>query len=192
MSSFSKLLRKVRGCEACEDLPLGPGPLLQADPAAKILIAGQAPGRKTHEKGRPFDDVSGERLRDWMGVSCEEFYAPKNFAIIPMGFCFPGTGRSGDLPPRTECAELWREKLLSELQNVELTIILGRYALNYHLPKEKGKSLTNIVSNWREYLPSCLPLPHPSPRNSLWLRKNKWFEKDVIPALRGRISELIE
>ncbi len=191
MESISSLLTEVRACTLCEaNLPLGPRPVIQLHPSAKILIAGQAPGRKVHESGIPFDDASGDRLREWLGVSREVFYNPKQFAIVPMGFCFPGTGKSGDLPPRPECAETWRKRVLAQLSNIEMTLVLGKYAQAYHFGKS-ASSVTELVKSWRHYWPEILPLPHPSPRNNIWLRKNPWFEGEVLPVLRDRVSEVI-
>ena len=189
--SYSSLLAEVRACTICAaHLPLGPRPVVQLDPSARILIAGQAPGRKVHESGIPFDDASGNRLREWMGITREVFYDPKQIAIIPMGFCFPGTGKSGDLPPRPECAPAWREPLLEQLDRVEMTLVLGMYAQDYHFGTKRPK-LTELVKSWREYWPELVPLPHPSPRNNIWLRRNPWFEEEVIPALRERVSSLL-
>lgn len=191
MSSLSALLTEVRQCQLCaEHLPLGPRPVLQAGPSARILIAGQAPGRKAHASGVPFDDASGERLRNWLGVSRETFYDPERIAILPMGFCFPGTGKSRDLPPRPECATTWRQGLLAELRQIELILVIGQYAQAYHLPDETG-NLTDTVRDWRRHWPTVLPLPHPSPRNNLWLSKNPWFEVEVLPALCQRVIELL-
>ena len=191
MPSFASLLADVRGCVLCtEQLPLGPRPIIQAHPLARILIAGQAPGRKVHETGVPFNDASGERLRAWLGLSRQVFYDAKQVAILPMGFCFPGTGRSGDLPPRPECAPMWRTALLSRLKNLELTLVIGQYAQAYHLPDE-AESVTAAVQAWRKNWPHIVPMPHPSPRNNLWLRRNPWFERDLIPALRTRVTEVL-
>ena len=172
-------------------LTLGPRPVLQMHPMARILIAGQAPGKKVHESGIPFDDASGKRLREWLGVSRDVFYDPKQVAILPMGFCFPGSGRSGDLPPRPECSPAWREQLLSHLRQLEVTVVLGKYAQTYHFG-DANSSVTELVRAWREYWPNVVPLPHPSPRNNLWLRRNPWFEVELLPALRQRISESLE
>lgn len=182
---------EVRACRLCAThLPHGPRPVLQIDPGARVLIAGQAPGRRVHESGVPFQDASGERLRDWMGVSAETFYDPSRIAILPMAFCYPGRGRSGDLPPRPECAEAWRRRLLARLPKLELTLVLGEYAQAYHLGPERKPRLTECVRSWRDYWPTRLPLPHPSPRNNLWLRRNPWFEREVLPALRARLRAL--
>ncbi|MGB5485084.1 uracil-DNA glycosylase family protein [Parasphingorhabdus sp.] len=188
---LDELLANIRSCAICKDLPLGPRPLLQASANAKILIVGQAPGSKTHQKGRPFDDASGKQLRQWLGVTEDQFYDPRLFAIIPMGFCFPGTGKGGDLPPRPECAPAWREPLLQALPNVQLTLILGQYALDWHLGERKSRTLTETVSRWQEFWPDHLPLPHPSPRNIRWFKANPWFETDVIPVLQKRVSVLV-
>ena len=191
MRSFSSLLAEVRACPLCEaHLPLGPRPVLQLHPKAKLLIAGQAPGKKVHESGVPFDDASGNRLREWLGVTREVFYDPKQIAILPMGFCFPGSGKSGDLPPRPECAPAWRKQLLRQLRHLELTLVLGQYAQAYHFG-DVSLSLTERVKSWRTYWPKMLPLPHPSPRNNIWLRRNPWFEAELLPLLRNRVSELL-
>ena len=190
MTSFSSLLADVRACTICEKhLPLGPRPLLQGHPNAKILIAGQAPGRKTHESGIPFDDASGKRLREWLGITRETFYDPQQIAILPMGFCFPGTGKSGDLPPRPECAPAWREQLLGQLNRLKLTLVIGQYAQVHHM-SESG-TVTELVQSWRNHWPQVVPLPHPSPRNNLWLRRNPWFEAELLPALQGRVAEVM-
>ncbi len=188
---IARLLNDVRACTACADLPLGPRPIVQLDHRARILIAGQAPGVRAHNAGIPFDDPSGDRLRDWMGIDRETFYDPSRIAILPMGFCYPGTGKSGDLPPRPECAALWRNKLLAKLPNLDLTLVIGQYALNWHLPESRALSVTDAVRSWRSHMPGVLPLPHPSPRNNRWLKTNPWFEADVLPTLRERVGALI-
>jgi len=193
MTNFIKLIDQVRHCTLCaEHLPHGVRPVLQINSKAKILIAGQAPGRKVHESGIPFDDASGDRLREWMGISKETFYDDEQIAILPMGFCYPGTGKSGDLPPRPECALAWGEKLLQQLPNLELVLAIGQYAQAYHLPKKK-KTLTETVQCWQTYLekshPAVLPLPHPSPRNNIWLKRNPWFVDEVLPILKQRINK---
>ncbi len=191
-NKFCTLLRDVRNCRICESfLPLGPNPVLQINPKAQILIAGQAPGKRVHETGIPFDDPSGDRLRDWMGISKEVFYDEKKIAILPMGFCYPGTGKSGDLPPRPECAEHWHKKILQQLTNIQLTLVIGQYAMKYYLRDTKCKNLTETVKNWEMYWPTILPLPHPSPRNNIWLKKNAWFEQELLPELKKRIIKLI-
>ena len=188
---MAALLKSVKACTFCKDLPLGPKPILQGNPAAKVLIAGQAPGRITHNKGIPFDDPSGVRLRQWMGVSDATFYDPSQIAILPMGFCFPGTGKSGDLPPRPECEKAWRLPLLDCLPNIELTLIIGQYAMDWHIADGKKMTLTNRVLDWGKYFPERLPMPHPSPRNNRWLKNNPWFDSDVLPALKQRISDIL-
>lgn len=187
---FSHLLNSIHNCQACADvLPCAPRPILQADPAARILIAGQAPGLKAHNSVLPFDDTSGERLRQWLGVTRGQFYDATRFAIVPMGFCYPGRGKSGDLPPRKECAQLWHKRLLTQLNRVELIIVVGGYAQDWHFNDKL--SVTQRVSNWSDYWPAMIPLPHPSPRNNIWLRRNPWFEEQVVPQMQERVAELI-
>lgn len=191
MTTASTLLNKVRSCTLCTDhLPLAARPILQLHPQARILVAGQAPGRKVHDSGVPFADASGDRLREWLGLSADMFYNPKYVAILPMGFCYPGTGKSGDLPPRPECATAWRQQLLSQLRELKLTLVIGQYALAYHLPGSNA-SVTDAVLSWRDHWPQVVPLPHPSPRNNIWLRKNPWFAKELLPLLRKRVSEVV-
>ncbi|MBH0039275.1 uracil-DNA glycosylase family protein [Pseudoalteromonas sp. SWN166] len=187
-----QLMDQVSKCVICEPhLPLGARPVIQFSPNARILIAGQAPGIKVHETGVPFNDASGNRLREWLGLTRDEFYNANNIAILPMGFCYPGRGKSGDLPPRKECAPAWREQLLAALPNIELTIVLGKYAQAYHLPDTKKLPLTELVKSWREYWPNYLVLPHPSPRNNIWLKKNPWFEQTVLPELSERVATIL-
>ena len=191
MTALASLLADVRACTLCaEHLPLGPRPVVQLHPAARILVVGQAPGRKVHATGLPFNDASGDRLRDWLGVSREVFYNPRKMAILPMGFCFPGTGSAGDLPPRPECAPAWRSALLAHLKHLRLTLAIGRYAQAYHLP-QAGTSVTEVVRAWRMHWPLVVPLPHPSPRNNLWLKRNPLFEQELLPELRARVSEVL-
>lgn len=190
-SAAASLLAEVRACTLCAPhLPMGPRPVLQLDPAARILIAAQAPGRKVHETGVPFNDASGDRLRHWLGVSREQFYDPTLFAIVPMGLCYPGRGRSGDLPPRPECAPRWRRPLLQTLGRLRLTLVIGRYAASYHLPGERS-GLTTAVQRWRQYWPDTVPMPHPSPLNNGWLVRNPWFEQELVPLLRARVAEVL-
>lgn len=192
MQTLSSLLTDVRACKLCEEhLPLGPRPIVQINAAAQLLIAGQAPGRKVHETGIPFNDPSGDRLREWLGISRDAFYDAKHVAILPMGFCYPGTGSSGDLPPRPECAHTWRANLLSRLTNIKLTLVIGQYAMAYHFPNDT-LTVTQAVLAWRKYWPDKVVLPHPSPRNNLWLKRNPWFEKDLIPELRVLVSNLLK
>ena len=188
MTSMTALLKDVRACTLCAaHLPLGPRPIVQAHTAARSLVASQAPGRKVHETGIPINDPSGERLRAWMGISRDVFYDPKVVALLPMGFCFPGSGTSGDLPPRRECAPAWRAPLLAHLPRIELTLVIGQYAMAYHLPEAKG-SLTEVVRDWQKLPPHILLLPHPSPRNNGWLKHNPWFEAELLPVLRQRVA----
>lgn len=188
--SDDALLANVRACTRCENLPLGPRPIIQWSPRARILIAGQAPGRITHAKGIPFDDPSGDRLRGWLGVDRATFYNPSLFAIVPMAFCYPGSGKSGDLAPPPICAELWRSALINRLDRLQLTIILGRYAIDWH-EHSTGGSVTENVARWREFLPARVVLPHPSPRNRRWLAQNGWFENDLLPQLHQRVKEIL-
>lgn len=189
--SLTSLLQQVRSCTLCAAaLPCGPRPVLQVHSEARLLIAGQAPGRRVHETGLPFNDPSGDRLRSWLGIDRETFYRDPRIAIIPMGFCYPGTGKSGDLPPRPECAEAWRGPLIEQLPHLELTLAIGQYAQHWHLP-ERERNLTETVRNWRACWPRVMPLPHPSPRNNLWLRRNPWFEEEVLPVLRQRVQLLL-
>ncbi len=193
---FVQLLNDIHQCRLCKEfLPLGTNPVLQISPTAKIIIAGQAPGIKVHQSGIPFDDKSGERLRQWLGIDKITFYNDKVFAILPMAFCYPGKGKSGDLPPRPECAEKWRRQLLKQLPCTELIITIGTYAQNWHLPEKEHKTLTETVKNWRCYYrettPAVMPIPHPSPRNNIWLKKNAWFEQEVIPVLQAQVQKII-
>ena len=196
MTTFSDipladLLREARACKSCENLPLGPRPILSAKPSAKILIIGQAPGTKVHASGIPWDDPSGDRLRRWMGLDVVQFYNPEQVAIMPMGFCYPGRGLSGDLPPRHECAPKWHKKILERLPQVKLTLLIGQYAQAYYL-NDKYKTLTERVKNWQSFnSEGYLPLVHPSPRNQRWLKNNPWFEKEVIPVLQTQIRGML-
>jgi len=191
---FEALLQEVRTCTLCsEHLPNQPRPVLQAHPDARVLVAGQAPGRRVHETGLPFNDPSGDRLRDWMGVDRATFYDERHIALVPMGLCYPGTGKGGDLPPRPECATAWRERLLEALPNIELTLLVGSYAIAWHLyPERRPPPVAETVAHWRDWWPSLVPMPHPSPRNNRWLRERPWFEAEVIPAVRTRVKKLLE
>lgn len=195
MPQFRELVAEIRACTVCmgkgDDLPLGPRPIFQADPAARILLSGQAPGRITHAKGVPFDDPSGDRLRAWLGVDRATFYDPTKFAVVPMGFCFPGTGKGGDLPPRPECAPLWRDRLIASLPNIELFVMMGRYTIDWHLKPAIGTPLGDIAREWRKEWPARIALPHSSPRNQRWFREHPWFEAEVLPALRARVAEIL-
>ena len=191
MASFQTLLNDVKACSICKEfLPLGPRPILQFHPKAKILIAGQAPGKKVHESGVPFDDASGKRLREWLGITSDVFYDSKLISILPMGFCYPGTGKSGDLPPRLECAVEWRKKLIQKLVDIELILVIGQYAQKYHFDK-RNSSLTDLVKSWRTYWPNMVPLPHPSPRNNIWLKQNPWFEAKLLPNLKKQVASVL-
>ena len=190
--SLQALAQQARACTLCAPhLPHAPRPVLQVGRRARILIAGQAPGRKVHASGIPFDDASGERLRQWMGVDRDVFYNPDLVALVPMGFCYPGTGASGDLPPRRECAPQWRAPLLAALPKIELTLLLGQYALAWHLPEQSALSVTEAVSAWRNHWPAVLALPHPSPRNNIWLKRNPWFAEQVLPQLQARVRAIL-
>lgn len=182
------LLHEIDSCRLClQHLPLPPRPIIQAGEAARILIIGQAPGLRAHETATPWNDASGERLRDWLQVSREQFYNPELFAIVPMGFCYPGKGKSGDLPPRKECAPQWHARLLAQLPNIQLTLLIGQYAQQYYLPNSHS-NLTERVSDWRQLPPQLLALPHPSPRNIAWFKRNPWFEQELVPELRRRVA----
>jgi uracil-DNA glycosylase len=191
MPALQTLLPQVRACRLCEHaLPLGPRPVVQISRSATILIAGQAPSRRVHETGIPFNDPSGDRLREWMGIGREVFYDARKIATLPMGFCYPGTGKNGDLPPRPECAPAWREALLAQLPDLQLTLVIGLYAQAWHLHSGK-QSVTATVRAWKGYWPTQLPLPHPSPRNQMWLKQNPWFAREVLPMLRRRVRALV-
>ena len=189
--TLDALLAAVRDCRACEThLPLGPRPVLRAGETARILIVGQAPGARVHTSGIPWDDLSGERLRTWMGVDKEVFYDESRIAIIPMGYCYPGRGTDGDMPPRRECAVLWLDQLLARLPRIELTLLIGQYAQRHFLGSRRKPSLAETAKAWREYAPRFIPLPHPSPRNQPWLKQHPWFERQLVPMLRARIKAL--
>jgi uracil-DNA glycosylase len=188
---INELLTDIRSCVVCaKRLSAGPRPIVQADVGARVVIIGQAPGRRVHESGVPWDDPSGRTLRDWLDLSVEEFYDPSTVALVPMGFCYPGSTKSGDKPPRPECAPLWHGKLLNLLPTERLDVIIGTYAQARYVP-ERAKTLTATVANWAAYLPSQIVLPHPSPRNRNWITKNAWFETDVLPAVKARIRQVL-
>ena len=194
MTELDELLAGIRACRLCaEVLPHEPRPVLQAGADARILVVGQAPGRRVHETGLPFNDPSGDRLRDWMGIDRTVFYDPARLNIVPMGFCYPGTDpRGGDRPPRPECAAHWRERLMAALGEQELTLVIGQYAIRWHLGREAlREGVRGVVRRWREFAPAVFPMPHPSPRNIGWLRRNPWFEAEVVPALRRRVAEIL-
>ena len=187
-----RLLETVRACRACEaNLPLGPRPVLQAGATAKVLIVGQAPGAKVHASGVPWDDRSGERLREWMGIDATVFYDRACVAIVPMGYCYPGRAASGDLPPRRECAQLWLDRLLAELPRIGLTLLVGHYAQAHFLRGMGHTSVTATTRNWRAHAPRVIPLPHPSPRNVAWFKANPWFDDELLPVLRRGVHKLV-
>ncbi|PWI33759.1 IclR family transcriptional regulator [Vibrio albus] len=178
------LLQEIRACTLCEpELPLGANPVIQASPTARLMIIGQAPGTRVHKTSLPWNDPSGDRLRNWLELDRDTFYDPAQIAIMPMGLCYPGKGKSGDLPPRKECAPQWHQKVWDELPNIGMTLLIGQYAQNYYL-KDKPKTLTETVHQWEKWAPEFIPLPHPSPRNTLWLKKNPWFEEGVVAYIR--------
>jgi uracil-DNA glycosylase len=186
------LLKEISQCTLCKKhLPFKPFPVLQAGPDAKIIIIGQAPGLKVQQSGKPWDDASGKKLREWLGVYDETFYNPQKIALVPMGFCYPGKGTSGDLPPRPECAPQWHRLLLMAMKKVELIILIGQYSQNYYLGDKAKENLTATVKEFKKYLPQYFPLPHPSPRNRFWLVQNKWFEKGTILILQKKVRELL-
>lgn len=190
---MNQLLSEIKNCSVCkEHLPLGPRPIVSAHPESKIAIIGQAPGSKVHQTGVPWDDPSGKQLRKWLGVTDEQFYDERLLALIPMGFCYPGRGKSGDLPPRPECAPLWHQSLLDQMPKLKLTILIGQYAQVRYLGDAMEKNLTETVKNYKSYLPKYMVLPHPSPRNRFWLSKNPWFEEEVIPQLQKAVSSTLK
>ncbi len=189
----NSLLEEIKQCQICSDkLAHGINPVVSFSDHSQIAIVGQAPGRKVHESGIPWDDKSGERLRSWLGVSDEQFYDSKIFALIPMGFCYPGTGKSGDLPPRKECAPAWHSKVFDSMPNISLRILIGKYAVDHYLKHNTEKNLTETIKQFHLHLPQYLVLPHPSPRNNIWLKKNSWFEKEIVPHLQERVHEILK
>ena len=190
--TLNELLVQVRSCHLCaEHLPLGPRPVVRAQPGARLMIIGQAPGTKVHASGIPWDDASGKRLREWLQMDRETFYDENRVAIMPMGFCYPGTGKSGDYPPRPECAPLWHQQILQAMPDIELTLLIGNYAQKYYLKNHIQKTLTDTVKNYRDYWPDYFPLPHPSPRNNIWQKKNSWFREEVIPMLQENVKLIL-
>ncbi len=191
--ALADLLQDIRACRHCAAaLPLGPRPVLRASQTARLIICGQAPGTRVHATGLPFNDPSGDRLRAWMGIDRDTFYDETRVSIIPMGFCYPGRDpRGGDLPPRSECAALWHDRLFASLPRPKLLLPIGRYAQAYHLKDQTRPSVTETVKAWREFTPAMIPLPHPSPRNIGWLKRNPWFEAEVIPALRAAVADVL-
>ncbi len=187
---MKKILEDIRKCNLCKDF-ISPNPVVKANKKSKIIIIGQAPGTKVHLSGIPWDDASGRQLRKWLNVSDEQFYDESVFGIVPMGFCYPGKGKSGDLPPRKECAPQWHDLLFDKMNNIELVLLIGMYAQNYYLKKQAKRTLTETVNNFEEYLPKYFVLPHPSPRNRFWLTKNAWFEKDILPVLKTKVHSIL-
>jgi uracil-DNA glycosylase family 4 len=191
-AKMKKLLLEIRGCRVCEQyLELGANPVVAAGASAKIIIIGQAPGKKVHETGIPWDDKSGDNLRAWLGIDKPIFYDAEKVALMPMGFCYPGKGKSGDLAPRPECAPLWHKKLLALMKESKLILLIGHYAQNYYLGEKAKDTLTETVHAYKEYLPDYFPLPHPSPRNNIWQSKNAWFGKDLLPELKKKVKSTL-
>jgi uracil-DNA glycosylase family 4 len=191
--SIIELKENIQHCTICsKHLPHGPRPVVSFSPLSKILVVGQAPGTKVHNSGIPWNDASGKRLREWMNLSDTEFYDPSKVAIVPMGFCYPGKGKSGDLPPRKECAPEWHHRIMAFLPNLELILLIGQYAQKYYLKKRIKSTLTETVANFEEYLPNYFPLVHPSPRNQIWLKRNPWFEAGVIPILQNKVKNILD
>lgn len=192
VEKFESVCNQAKNCMVCkEELPFHPKPVFAVHPKSKILIVGQAPGTRVQETGIPWNDPSGRELRRWLDVTEEEFYNEQVFGIMPMGFCYPGKGKQGDLPPRVECAPLWHPKLIHHLKELELVLLIGQYAQAYYLAKARKENLTNTVKAFQEYLPYYFPLVHPSPRNRLWQKKNPWFEEKVIPELQYRVKKIL-
>ncbi len=190
--TLADLLADVRDCRACEaHLPHGPRPVVQVGEGARVLIVGQAPGARVHASGIPWDDASGKRLRAWLGVDSDQFYDPGQIAIIPMGYCYPGRGKGGDLPPRRECADLWLDHLLAKMPHIALTLLIGAHAQRHFLGRQRKPSLALTVQAWREFAPEFFPLPHPSPRNTPWLQRHLWFEQEMVPALQATVARCL-
>jgi len=190
---MDKILSEIRNCTVCKGfLPHLPRPIIQASRVSKILIIGQAPGQKVQDSGIPWDDASGNNLREWLGVDKQAFYNENIFALIPMGFCFPGSGKSGDLRPRPECAPLWHQEVLKLMTEIKLTLLIGQYAQNYYLKNSAKITLTETVKNYKEYLPNYIPLPHPSPRNNIWQKKNMWFKESLIQVLQEKVKTVLD
>lgn len=190
---MNQLIQKINNCKVCQvHLPLEPRPIFTAHPKSKIVIIGQAPGLAAHNTAIAWDDKSGENLKNWLGIDNTTFYNPEQIALIPMGFCFPGRGKSGDIPPRKECAPLWHQQILSQLKEVGMIILIGKYAQDYYLKKEAKKTLTETVQNFEEYLPQYFVLPHPSPRNNIWQAKNPWFKETVLSTLKFEVEKVLK
>lgn len=189
---MNELLQQIKNCTVCaQQLKDGVNPILAASPNSKLIIIGQAPGRMVHQTGIPWNDKSGDNLRSWLGIDKATFYNTKSIALVPMGFCYPGAGKTGDLPPRPECAPLWHEKLLAFMPNAQLVLLIGQYAQKYYLGETAKSSLTETVQNFKNYLPNYFPLPHPSPRNNIWMAKNEWFGQTVLTELKDRVQNLL-
>lgn len=189
---MKSLLKEIRKCQVCtEHLPLGPKPIVTGSAQSKIVIIGQAPGKTVHDTGIPWNDKSGDNLRKWLGVDRDIFYDEACFSLMPMGFCYPGKGKSGDLPPRPECAPLWHGPLLGHMKAVQLILLVGNYAQQFYLGKSRGTTLTATVRQFENYLPRYFPLPHPSPRNNIWQAKNPWFGEEVLPRLKEEIGKML-
>ena len=190
---MERLLSEIRSCQVCKaQLPLGPRPVVAAHPNSRIVIIGQAPGTKVHQTGIPWDDPSGKQLRSWLNILDSVFYDESKIALMPMGFCYPGRGKGGDLPPRPECAPLWHNALLTSMPSLELIILIGTYSQKYYLGNTAKATLTETVKGYQEYLPKYFPLPHPSPRNRFWQSKNPWFGQEVVPVLQERVAHILE
>jgi uracil-DNA glycosylase len=189
---MENLLQEIRGCKLCAQyLPNEPRPILQASPDSKIVIIGQAPGQKVQDSGIPWDDPSGDELRRWLGVTKAQFYDSTLFALVPMGFCYPGKGKSGDLPPRPECAPLWHHQIFEHLKSIRLTLLIGQYSQHHYLSGRLKPTVTETVRNYKTFLPAYLPLVHPSPRNKIWQKKNPWFELEIVPYLQATVNEVL-
>ena len=191
--NMKKLLSEIRNCRGCEKhLEFGVNPIIAASPQSRIVVIGQAPGRIVHETNIPWNDKSGDNLRNWMGIDKALFYNAEFIALMPMGFCYPGKNKAGDLPPRPECAPLWHHQLLASMSQVKLILLIGQYAQNYYLSEKTKTTLTETVRNYKTYLPKFFPLPHPSPRNNIWQAKNDWFGKKVLPDLKKHVQHILE
>jgi len=189
----TQLKEEISKCTVCKEfLPFTPKPICSFSRRSKIVMIGQAPGLRVHESGVPWDDASGERLREWLGVTGEQFYDPDIFAIVPMGFCYPGKGKTGDLPPRPECAPLWMDPVLESIGDHKIKILIGQHSQKYFLKNAAAATLTETVKAWRAYLPGCMVLPHPSPRNNIWLKKNPWFGVELLPAVKNTVKEILD
>lgn len=189
---MDQLLKEIKNCQLCKNhLPFGCNPVFTAHTESKIIVIGQAPGRVVHNTGIPWNDKSGDNLRNWMGIDKSIFYDVAKISLIPMGFCYPGTGKSGDFPPKKECAPQWHQALFDYMPQVELVLLVGQYAQNYYLNKQMKTNLTETVKYYKCYLPNYFPLPHPSPRNNIWQAKNEWFKRDVLPELKQQVQSIL-